>query len=287
MSQHPYMILTYSPSGFGKTVDCGYSFPRALFLGMPQNLQSIKSVCGYTPATMDIKTIQEATQVIREAKDKGFDSIVVDDFSHLAEMTFVGLERIKDNRMKYAKLREITIEFRNAARYAGMHVIMNAWEQPPKTGTGTFVRGGPMLSGKLPEQLPAICDLVLRAGREPKRKPWSGVYQCEHSNEYIMKDLFNVCYHMHPCPMNLAEILRACGVEIQRMEGLEWQEQVIEDFIVELEQANDFTTTVETLFGRLLEQQIDPKYARWTIRDTLDRLVIRRALSNHRQSYFA
>jgi len=284
------MVLTYGASGSGKTTDCGYSFPNALFLAVPNSLQSIKSVCGYEPACVDIATIQEATGIIGEAKAKGFDSIVVDDFSFLAEKTFASLDRIKDTRLRWGKLRDVTLEFRNAARYAGVSVIINCWEKAPSTKSdGTFVRGGASLSGKLPEQLPAMCDLVLRCGRDPQRKPWGGVYHCEFSSQYVMKDRFGVAYEMNPCPMNLAEILRAAGVSVSRMKGLEWQEEVVESFSQELQASNpsEYTTTVETLFGRLLSEGIDPKYARWTIRDVLDRTVIRNALQTRSQKFFS
>ncbi len=180
------MVLTYGASGSGKTTDCGYSFPNALFLAVPNSLQSIRSICGYEPASVETGTIQEATSILKTAKAKGFDAIVVDDFSFLAEKTFASLDRIKDSRQRWGKLRDVTLEFRNAARYAGLTIVINCWEKAPSTkNDGTFVRGGAMLSGKLPEQLPAMCDLVLRCGRDPQRKPWSGVYHCEFSSQYV------------------------------------------------------------------------------------------------------
>ncbi len=284
------MVLTYGVVGSGKSVDCGYSCPNALFLAVPNSLRSIETVCGYTPAAMDIKTIQEATKIITQAKDQGFDAIVVDDFSFLAEQTFASLDRIKNTQHRWGALRETTLEFRNAARYAGITVVMNCWEKAPSTkGDGSFVRGGPMLSGKLPEQLPAMCDLVLRCGRNPQRKPWGGVYICEHSSQYVMKDRYNVAYHINPLPMNIAEILRAADVPVSRMKGMEWQEEVVETFTQELQQSNpnDYTNIVETLYSRLLSEGIDHKQARWTIRDVLDRTVIRNAITQRSQKFFA
>lgn len=283
------LTLTYGASGSGKTTDCGYSFPNALFLATPGSLQSITHTCGYVPTSMDINSIQDATKVILDIKGKGFDAVVVDDFSFLAEKTMAVLERKHKGFSLWGELRDVTLEFRNAARYAGIHVVLNCWEQAPKTkGDGSFVRGGPMLSGKLPEQLPAICDLVLRCGREPQRKPWSGVYHCEHSQQFVMKDRFGVAYQMTPCPMNLAEILRSVGVVVSRKQGLEWQEELVEQFSEKLIVAPpaEFNDTVETLYKGLLDQNVEPKIARWTIRDVLDRTVIRKALNARSERFF-
>ncbi len=283
------LVLTYGASGSGKTTDCGYSFPNALFLATPGSLQSIQHTCGYTPTSMDIGNIQDATKVILDIKDKGFDAIVVDDFSFLAEKTMASLDRKYKGFALWGALRDVTLEFRNAARYAGVHVVLNCWEQAPKTkGDGSYVRGGPMLSGKLPEQLPAICDLVLRCGREPQRKPWSGVYHCEHSQQFVMKDRFGVAYDLNPCPMNLAELLRCVGITVSRKKGLEWQEELVEQFSKELSDSSpaEFNNTVEKLYKGLLDQDVDPKIARWTIRDVLDRTVIRKALKTRSERFF-
>lgn len=288
-TENSTLVLTYGASGSGKTTDCGYSFPNALFLATPGSLQSITHTCGYTPSSMDIQTITDATKVIMDIKGKGYDAIVVDDFSFLAEKTMASLEKKYKGFSLWGALRDVTLEFRNAARYAGIHVVLNCWEQAPKTkGDGSYVRGGPMLSGKLPEQLPAICDLVLRCGREPRRKPWSGVYHCEHSQQFVMKDRFGVCYNLNPIPMNLAEIMRSVGVSVSRHKDLEWQEEIVEKFSDQLSNAspNDFNDTVEKLYKGLIDQNIDPKYARWTIRDVLDRTVIRKALSARSEKFF-
>jgi len=296
-NNHSPVIMTYGATGSGKSTDCGYSFPNALFLAVPNALRSIKSICGYEPASVDVRTIEDATNLIKQAKSKGFDSIVVDDFSYLAENTFAGLDRIRDTRQRWGKVRDVVIDFRDVARYAGMTIVLNCWEKAPSTKSdGTFVRGGAMLSGKLPEQLAGLFDMVLRCGREPQRKPWAGVYHCQHSSQYIMKDRYGVACNVNPCPMNLAEILREAkrrdqdlAFEVSRLKGLEWQEEVVENFTLELMASDpkDFTTTVETFFGRLLSEGIDPKYARWTIRDVLDRTVIRNALNQRERTFFS
>lgn len=289
MQQEPALVLTYGASGSGKTTDCGYSFPNALFIATRGACQSIQSTCGYTPTTTDCDTIQDATKLIVQLKDKGYDSVVVDDFSFLTEKTFAKLEKKFKGFSLWGELRDVTLEFRNAARYAGVHVVLNCWEQAPKTRSdGSYVRGGPMLSGKLPEQLPAMCDLVLRCGRDANRKPWSGIYKCELSTQYVMKDRFNVCYNLNPIPMNLAEIIRSQGLQVSRLKGLEWQEDVVETYAQALATTDgDFITIVENLYTELISKGIDQKHARWTIRDVLDRSVIKRTFLTQQKRFFA
>jgi hypothetical protein len=288
IQMHPALCLTYGQSGSGKTTDCGYSFPNALFISTRGALQSIRHTCGYEPASVDVKSIEEATACLHAFKKNGgdYDAIVVDDFSFLAEQQMATLERKFSGFTLWGKLRDITLEFRNAARYSNCHVILNAWEKSPKTrGDGSYVRGGPELSGKLPEQIPALCDLVLRCGHDPSRQPWSGVYKCEHSSQYVMKDRFGLCYSASPLPMNLGEILRMAGYEVSRHKSLPWQEEIVEDFSARLSKSTNIVADSNALFQSLTSKGIDATVARWTLRDATDRAVLRRALLNHNSTF--
>ncbi len=282
----PAFVLTYGPSGSGKTTDCGYSFPNGLFIAARGALKSVSSVCGYTPAQIEVQTIAEATNTILELQKKGgnYDAVVIDDFSFLAEQQFAVIEkkfaRSSNTFAKWGALRDCVIDFRNAARYCRFHVILNCWEKGPKSNTdGTRTRGGPMLSGKLPESVPAMCDIVLRCGNEPMRKPWTGVYKCEQSPNYVMKDRTDVVSRLGTAPMNLAEILRAGGYQVSRLESLEWQEEFIEKVASELLKGDGSQDSVvaNDYFQKLKGNGIDARVARWTLRDALDRAVIRRA----------
>jgi len=287
-SMIPALVLTYGNSGGGKTVDCGYSFPNALFIAVRGALQSIEHTCGYTPAMVTARTIMEATHYLLRYKELGgeYDAIVVDDFSYLAEQTMADLEQNHKGFKLWSALRDATLDFREAARYADCHVILNCWDKVPSTkNDGTFVRGGPMLSGKLPEQLPAMCDLVLRCGMEPMRKPWKGVYLCEQSSQYVMKDRFKKCYDLSPIPMNLGEILRASGFQISRLKTLPWQEEVVENLAQQLLGHDKPLHLANELYSQLLEKGIEIAAAQWTIRDALDRSVIRASLNQSEKTF--
>ena len=222
-----FVVIVYGPSGTGKTTDQGYSFPTALFGAAPGALSSIRSVCGYVPKSVEIATIQDATKLLKEAAGK-VKVLVIDDFSFMAEQTFALLEKKYKNYDLWGKLRDVALEFRDQARYSKISVVMNAWEKAPQMKDGIRVRGCPALSGRLPEQIPALCDVVLRASFDAKRKPWPAVYRCYLDPSWTMKDRFDIAPRIDPSPMNLAELLRAGGVSVERHTDLPKQEDWVE-----------------------------------------------------------
>jgi len=286
--QETFVVLTYGPSGIGKTTDQGYSFPNALFLAAPGSLSSIVSTCGYTPKSVHVATIMEATELIESlGQTDKFDTVVIDDFSFMAEQTFSRLE----NSGKYkgfalwGKMRDVALDFRDKSRYAGINVVLNAWEQAPKRKeNGSLVRGGPQLSGKLPEQIPALCDVVLRAVQEPRSKPWPTVYRCTPDPSFVMKDRFNVVSVCDPCPMNLGEILRASGRNVSRhsMVDEEKVETISQSLTGDLKNDGPLLNDV---FSSLLASDLPSVFARWTVRDAFDRAIIRRDLQKHATNF--
>lgn len=280
------VVLTYGPSGVGKTTDQGYSFPRALFASAPGALNSIQSVCGYMPATARVETIEDATKLIKEASGK-FEWLVIDDFSFLAEQTFARLEKRLNGFKLWGKLRDVVLTFRDTARMSNVSVIMNCWEQPPKTAhNGAKVRGGPKLSGNLPEQVPAMCDIVLRAAHDTGRQPWPAVYRCHLDPQWVMKDRFNVATRCDPCPMNLAEILRAGGLTVARHPDITDQEDIVEALAQNFIGLEGFAAvTANEYYEKLLTSGMSASVARWTLRDALDRAEIQRALAVSRSTF--
>ena len=279
-----FVVLTFGPSGVGKTTDQGYSFPTALFAAAPGALASIRSVCGYVPARQEVSTLQDATKLLKSISGK-FDVLVIDDFSFMAEQTFGRLEKKYKGFELWGKLRDAALEFRDQARYSKVSVVMNAWEQDPKVRNGVRVRGGPALSGRLPEQIPALCDVVLRAMHDLRRQPWPAVYRCHLDPSWIMKDRFNVASQIDPAPMNLGELLRAAGIPIKRHPDLPKQETQVEALAqfflgqaAPADAAND-------IYHQLVESGTPVEVARWTLRDALDRTEIRKGLALARSTF--
>ena len=286
-SREPVLALSYGPSGIGKTTDTGLSFPNALFIAAPGALQSIRNVAGYEPLVEHAVTIPDVTKLINtigsykaKGSDTKIDGVVVDDFSYLAEQTFAQLEKKFNGFRLWGELRDAIIDFRNASRFAKVHIIVNCWEQAPKDKPGgARVKGGPMLSGNLPEQVPAMFDMVLRCGLDPMRKPWPGIYQCVADPNYTMKDRLNIATLCHPAPMNMAELIRAADYPVSRHPDLHWQEEIVEKVAQQMfaEGAARDKDIANGVYADLIKNGVKPAHARWTMRDALDRTVIRRA----------
>jgi hypothetical protein len=283
----PALICVYGRSGSGKTTDCGYSFPNALFVAARGALTSITTTCGYDPAQVAAKDIADATKKIEQFNRQGskYDAVVVDDFSWLAEQTVLKWGKKLSGYDVWRKVNEETLAFRESARHARSHIILNCWYKGPQTKhDGSYVRGGPDLPSKLPEQLPSMCDIVLQVGHDPMRKPWGGTYKCAFDSTHVMKDRFGTCYQLHPCPMNLGEILRASGYSISRLKELDWQEAVVEKYSTILADAPNLFGKMNELYAQLLPKA-GAKAAAWTIRDAIDRMSIRKALTTTSTQY--
>ena len=284
----PILACVYGPSSYGKTVDAGYAFPNGLFICKKGAVKSIESVCGYTPTTLPHTTLNAATQAIKDHGKSGqFDAIVIDEFDFLVEDTFRSYEKRYTGFKLFGELRKSVMNFRNVTRESGVHVEIIALEKYPKIrDDGTKVRGGPALTGDLPEKVPAMCDLVLRAGRDPLRRPWPGIYRLDiNSADWVGKDRDNGT--PDPAPMNLGEILRLNGYEISRHPSVPWQEAMVNGITAEmLTNPEKDTETVTKWYSNLLEKKITAPIARWTVRDAWDRAVLYRSVHAKQQSFF-
>ena len=285
----PLFIMTYGNSGTGKTTDCGYSFPNALFIANSGALHSVRNICGYEPSAVHCDTVEDIITLLTKMKQSNgqhkFDAIVIDDFAFMMEKS-IGLRGSKKPNLDmrdWGYINKLALEFRKILseipESMGLHVILNCWEKPPKTtNEGHFIRGGAQLHGKLPEMFASLPDMVLRCGIDNMRKGWNGIYICSNDRNYATKDRLNICYKLKPIPMNLREILHAAGYKLSRHPTLSWQAEAVEAITAQLNDSTDPLSLANTLYSGLLEKGIAPTAARWTMRDALDRHVIQTAL---------
>jgi hypothetical protein len=272
------VVAIYGPSGIGKTTDLLFSFPTGLFVAPPGAIKPAHLVVGHVPDHTEAASILDATKIVRErGKDKRYSAIIVDDFSLLAESTVAQLEKKFSGFKLWGALRDAVLEFRDTARHAGMHVVLTAHESTPRTVNGVFVRGGPRLPGRLPEDVPTACDVVLRAAFDQTRRGWHGCYRCTIDDpSWVTKDRHGVTPDR--APMNVAEILRSAGYVIPRAPKLEWQEELVEALAVAMfnDPANESGLVAEAI--ELAREQTDNDlHVRWVLRDSLDRAVLMRA----------
>jgi hypothetical protein len=298
--------MTYAPSGLGKTVDMGFSFPRALFLAPGGSTTSIRSVCGFDPVRVQVGSITEATALMvalgKEKKGKkGHDDVgvaVLEDLSWLADREMAILEegnaaRYRRNKFALWKdLRRVVLDYRDASREAGFHVFATAWDTHPRTkDTGEFIRGGPQLSGNLPEKMPGMNDLVLRLIHDPGQVPWPIGYTAKEIASYVLKDRYHVVSRMSRAPANLREILVAGlgeGIELPRHKDLPNQENevaVLSSYFVG--SYTEDRQRIQEVYRSLLGEGKSSFEASWTTRDALHRAVIRRELRRAAQTFGA
>lgn len=273
----------YGPSGLGKTTDLLYSFPNGLFVAPPGALKPAHHVVGHVPQSVEAHTIMDATKIVSDLKKgnpKGFDAVIVDDFSLLAESTVAALEKKHTGFKLWGAVRDAVLDFRDTARHAGLHVVLTAHESAPRTMNGSFIRGGPKLPGRLPEDVPTACDIVLRATHDGTRRGWHACYRCTVDDpQWVTKDRHGVTPDRSP--MNLAEILRMAGYTIRRAPGLEWQEELVAAFATALvENAGQEKALMAEVVEIARERTDNDLHVRWVMRDALDRAALLRAKSN-------
>lgn len=282
----------YGPSKYGKTTDCLYAFPRGVYVAHPAALKPSENVVGYKLHPSQIQHLSRVDEVTKLLPKVGrdFDAVVIDDFSLLTQSHLAYLESKGHNGFKlWGRLRDDVLELRDAARTCGRHVIINCHEDPPKTKNGFYIRGGPQLPGKLTEDLPTQMDLILRAFSEPSRKgAWPVVYRCGPNDpSYITGDRHGVTPDM--APMNLGEIFRMANYRIRRAPGLEWMDEVVElaaQTLIQTPPEHEkavLNQVVQLVHGKHSQ---NPLHIRWVLRDSLDRVVLRRVKQNLLNAFF-
>ena len=283
----PVFGLSYGPSSYGKTADAGLAFPTALFFVRKGGLKSITALGGFMPHSVEVSDLDDAAKVLRENQGK-YPAFVFDEFDFLVEDTFRKYERRFSGYKLFGELKRAVLNFRNDVRETPGHVWLTALEKGPKLkDDGTKIRGGPALTGDLPEKLPAMCDLVLRASRDPMRRPWAGIYRLDvNSSDWVGKDRDNGT--PDPAPMNVGEILRFNGYDLPRLPSLPWQEGVVAGIhakLIDVEEEQE-PEIAQEWYAKLIGQGIGPQAARWTVRDALDRTLLHRAAAIRNANYY-
>jgi len=271
-------ICLYGPSKAGKTVASAAAGSTGVFVGAPSGLMSAKRFLGIEKLNiLPARTVPDAIEAIEKAVNKGgVPSIVIDDFSLIVETTINEYEGTKGRAGMWSALTRDVLAARDVARAAtaqGSIVIFNCHEQPPRTSSGKFVRGGPALPGQLPEKFSGMVDVIGRAMYEPTAAPWKYQLCFRPQPDYVSGDRLSVFPGM--APMNIAEGLRAAGYSIAYPKGLEWIEdaaQKISEKILEGGIAS--WREVISAAAKSLEGKREVPHIRWALQDGLHRATI-------------
>jgi hypothetical protein len=213
-----------------------------------------------------------------------YTALVVDEFDFLAEETMTALEKRVTGFKLFGALRNEVALTARIARDASLPVIFTALEKPPKIKEdGTKILGGPSLTGDLPEKLPGMAEIVLRATKDPLRKPWPVIYTTDGGTDYVGKDRYSIV--PNPSPLNLGEILRV-RFNVPRIHS--WQEEKVVELSTALlkGEPKDDVTVINAYYPYLLSAGIPPQAAKWTVRDGWDRALLTRARRAREVSYF-
>lgn len=281
MSEGIFAVI-YGPSKTGKSTATGSAGAAGLFIAQAGGLLPLSRFLGVEDINvLPAQDVRAAALLIQQNAGKT-PTIVVDDFSLLAEVTVSILEKKHTFGDMWRKLREDVLFVRNAARYAtekGTHVIFNCHYSPARTSSGKYVRGGPKLPGQLPEQFAAFADVVVQVEYDETAAPWKYVFRTGPDPENIRGDRLGV--FPDPSPMNLGEAFRAAGYPIQRPKGLEWMEGSVEKMAKAVLEGGieNWKDTLKSCAEKLKGKK-DPKHIRWALQDALHRAVLLNASEN-------
>lgn len=286
----PAVVWIYSPFGRGKSAATVAAFPLGAYVVQRNAIVSAPAVLGWKPFEIRSYDLMQIIDVIIPlAKRAGYNAISIDDFSFIAEAL---VQQLGGSGWQFWQaLRALLLRFRQAARDAGIHVVINSHETGPHDHKGRFIRGGPKLPMReVTEDLPALFDVILRVGTEPQyaqQYGWPACFKCDpNDTNWISKDRFNVCGST--TPLNLGEILRAAGYAgdhphaLRRAPGLEWQDGIVE-WAAQMIQGGQPDTQVFGQVAQYAQQAYTPpspelfaKHLVWTLNDVRARVHLRK-----------
>ena len=283
------------PPGLGKTVDCLYSFPRALFIAAPGALKPAVSIVGYVPPEVrvaeDLQGIMAVFTEILRQKKRTFSAVVVDDFgAAVSASELKAMETTRDGRLLYKNLTLMTRRLIEQFRDTGVHTVLSTHkkEAKPATPESQGHAGGPALPGALMTVVPALSDLWVNMFADAMRQPHPVSYAAGFGLQggQGTRDRHGVCGDRSPA--NLAELLRQAGYKIERPPGMEWQEDAIETLAsAVVAKTQTLSDTARYAVQKLKEQGSAGWQIRWFLRDLADRVEIRETLAARNANAFS
>lgn len=291
----PPVVGVAGNPGLGKTVDCVYSFPMALFIAAPGAVKSGVTTTGWAPRVEyadDLDGIAKTVEKhIASTDPKKRREVVIDDFGAAVASTELAMStQVRDGRAMYkqlyVKVRRLLEQFRDW----NVLVALSTHRKEPKPASpdGPGHAGGPGLPGALMTQVPAITDLWANMHVDPARRPHPVSYaagMCPQGGQGT-RDRHNVCGERSPA--NLGELLRCAGWYPQRPPGMEWYDEAIERLAgVVLSNQSTLQDAAKYAVEQLRGRGAQPWQIRWFIRDLVDRVEIRTAKAKREAEAFA
>lgn len=168
-----------------------------------------------------------------------------------------------DVRGTYGLLNEMKLDMSDLTRHLGM----NYWVTTHLIEAGTNEQGeswgtGPNLgSKKQMDRVPAwieFCYWLKAADFRQVLDPWhQAIYHVEKSEAVKTKDRSNICWRSTPA--NIRAILRASSldVDLRRIPGLEWQDEVMEEIAEVTADSGLDRTAIAEVMTRIFKERGD------------------------------
>jgi hypothetical protein len=277
-----------------KTSDMLAAFPAGLFIGVPAAITLVaENELGFRPAVHPEppQTLEQLIRLIESLSPHAeqYGAVVIDDASHICKQSMLywqanaprGRSGKPDRFFAYQELNKHLLLLASMSRHLGCHLAMTFHERPAGTNSdGAFAPGGPDVpSRNQTEVLPSWCDINVRAMVDPTYPdPWfPGIYYVNPSDpEWVTGDRTGVC--SKKTPGNLREILRASrsNYRLDRLEGLEWQDEVADAVAEGVTQGHDIKELVRDIAGEH-KDKYNTLHLRWACQDGIARGTLRRS----------
>lgn len=286
----PSYGILYGPSGLGKSTKLveglcnalgacrkGGLLPASSFIGLRTDL-------GQKPIReVHVSSLFDVLVLIRVAREKGFDAVIVDDLTLVAEETVPLLEAQHgaDGWGKWMAFKQLMLDIRMAGRASGIHVWFNAHPREPwlDKKTGRMEEGGPMLPSKnqtktLPHEVDTGLYIIEDSTRPGDCRAARASFTCGALPGWWTKDRHSAAPPQGPA--NLRAVLVTAGYNLSRRPGLEWQDQIMwgaaEKIMALARESSEGPIQAgraygEQLYQRLLDSGRAPEHIMWALRD--------------------
>ena len=161
--------LIYAPPGYGKTTLLGGLPGKTLIVDVEGGASVLKN----TGSDADIVTLGNTPGGIREiydslAKDCPYDNVCIDSLSELERwmLTLLGRDGKNNGAPELQHYGQVSFKITDCVRLfrsLPANVIFTAWETQGEVIASSgekFTRAAPMLTGKTPDNICGLCDIV-------------------------------------------------------------------------------------------------------------------------------
>jgi hypothetical protein len=269
----PPFGIVFGPSKTGKTLCVGAAAAGGLIVAAPGALLPLTTHLGIEKLNEKrVAGISDVIATLKSSEAKRAKFVYVDDLSIIVDRSFKGnWNELGDNVLATADATRDLTE-------SGIPVFFTMHEQPPRESSGKHVRGGPSLPGQYPEKFSALADVVLRVVPEPTASPWPFVFWSRARPEWLAGDRLSI--FPDGCPLNIAEGLRARGIDVPRAIGFEWMDAAVEKVSIKLEADIDNWREILREWMKANQSKKPIPHLRWAASDALHRTIFKRSLAS-------